>query len=214
MEIYLVDGLPVAHFKNFYDEVACEKIWQELCFLNNDVTKLQPENITGSAWKEDDHGERVLLKKNTGLFLDGVYLNRSVSNILTENRKIFSESIINELTSNHIFFNYLKNSNFDSTLVNYYENSNYYDFHSDNAILTSLCWFYKKPKAYRGGELSFKNDLTLNCNYNDYIIFPSILDHSVKEVKLEESFQNQNYGRYSIAQFITINLKNHIFQHE
>jgi hypothetical protein len=206
LKVEFVSNLPVAIIDNFYSEKSCEKIWQELLFLNNTDQKLVDPEETGSAWKivED---QKIYTKKNKGIFLDGVYHNRNASNILTENRQIFDPALLEELISHHVFFRYLKESNRDQTLIQYYENSDYYEYHYDRALITAVSWFNKKPKGFTGGEFVFENELTVECKHNRMIIFPSILSHAVNPVVVGENLKNQNYGRYSISQFYYINTR-------
>jgi hypothetical protein len=201
---YEINKFPVVVIDDFYDLEASEKIWGEMCFLNNDSRKMNgdPES-TGSAYDRDSNGNLFFLKQLKALYLDDVYQgNRTISNILLENRKIFSLEIVNKLIELHPFFKYLSWANHDTTILNYYENSDHYLPHIDLSIITALTWFYKKPKAFVGGELVIENELTVDCNYNRIVIFPSMLRHEVKPVTLHGEFLNQNYGRFSISQLI------------
>jgi Rps23 Pro-64 3,4-dihydroxylase Tpa1-like proline 4-hydroxylase len=199
MKIEKVCDLPIVIIDNIYDTEEYQKISEELEYLTNagafDVMD------TGGAWEIVD-GEKIALKKNRGVFLDMVYHNRSFSKILKTNRKIFSKDFVEKLIDNYKIFRYILYSIKDTTLIQYYENSDYYDSHYDKATLTAITWFYKKPKAFIGGELGFENDLKIDCCDNRMVIFPSILEHSVQEIQLEQSFSNKNYGRYSVTQFI------------
>jgi hypothetical protein len=206
LEIQIVSNLPVAIVDNFYSESSCEKIWQELTFLNNSPQKLVDPDETGSAWKTVND-QKVYTKKNKGIFLDAVYHNRDISNILTENRQMFDPAFLEELISHHVFFRYLKESNRDQTLVQYYEDSNYYEYHYDRATITAVSWFYKKPKGFSGGEFVFENGPSIECMHNRMIIFPSILSHAVNPIVVGENLKNQNYGRYSVSQFYYVNTK-------
>lgn len=200
-----VKKLPVIIIDNYYSQTACDRIWQELCFLNNDSTKFKGPTQTGSAFNTID-GEKIYLKNNLALGLDVVYLDRSVSSILTENRKLFSTEIIDELEKFHYFFKFVRHANKDSTLVNYYEDSHYYDPHMDDSTITTLSWFYKKPKSFEGGQLVIEGELSIDCVYNRFVIFPSILSHAVTPIKVDTALQNQNFGRYSITQLMSINV--------
>jgi hypothetical protein len=201
---YEINKFPVVVIDEFYDLEASEKIWDEMCFLNNDSRKMlgDPES-TGSAYDLDSNGNPIFLKQLKALYLDDVYQgNRTISNILLENRKIFSPEVVDKLIELHPFFKYLSLANHDTTILNYYENSDHYLPHVDLSIITALTWFYKKPKAFLGGELVIENELTVDCNYNRMVIFPSMLRHEVKPVTLHREFLNQNYGRFSISQLI------------
>jgi hypothetical protein len=194
--------LPIVVIDQFYSKEACERIWHELCFLNNGTDKLNSPDKTGSAWKEDADS-KVYLKKNKGIFLDEIYTDRKISDILTETGKVFSPEIVDELVDRHIFFKFIKNSTADKTLVSYYENSDSYLPHGDVATVTFVSWFFKKPKAFQGGELVIEDTISVDCFNNRAIIFPSMLNHAVIPVKMEEQMLGQNYGRYSVTKFIS-----------
>lgn len=202
MKMEKVCELPVAIIDNIYNTEEYQKISEELEYLTNagvfDVMD------TGGAWEIID-GEKVALKKNRGVFLDMVYHNRNFSETLKTNRKLFAKDFVEKLIDNHKIFRYISHSIKDTTLIQYYENSDYYDFHYDKATLTAITWFYKKPKAFTGGELGFENGLKIDCCDNRMVIFPSILEHSVQEIKLEQNSLSKNHGRYSITQFIHMN---------
>jgi hypothetical protein len=199
---YEIKKLPVVVIDQFYSNDACDRIWHELCFLNNNLDKLRPPENTGSAWKKEGD-DKIYLKQNSGIFLDEIYNNHKVSDILVETGKIFSPEIIKELVDRHTFFKYVKDSNADKTLLSYYESSDQYLSHSDLATVTCVSWFFKKPKSFQGGELVIEDTVSVECFNNRVIIFPSMLDHAVIPVTMEEEMLGQNYGRYSITRFIS-----------
>jgi predicted 2-oxoglutarate/Fe(II)-dependent dioxygenase YbiX len=162
---------------------------------------MQSPEKTGTAFYEITNEP---LKQNLGIMLDEVYIDRTVSNILKENRKLFQKDIVDQLVDNHVFFRYLINSTLDNTMVQYYENSNFYKSHTDTATITAISWFYNKPKKFQGGRLLFEDNSVVDCNYNRMIIFPSVLFHSVEEITLDKCDQNKNFGRYSITQLISV----------
>jgi hypothetical protein len=195
-----VKKLPVAIIDDFFDKNACEKIWKELEFLH---PNLLPPEETGSAWKLDEHNNKIALKSNQGIFLDAVYNMRNCSSILKENRKIFDKELIKILISENPIFRHLEICNSDNTLLNYYENQDYYEYHYDRVSISAISWFYKKPRSFEGGELIFEDEsLRVDCLYNRMVIFPSMLKHKVSSVKLPINLSGENYGRYSMVQFL------------
>jgi hypothetical protein len=200
-----IKGLPLLVFNNFFSNDACEKIMQELLFLNNCPDKLKKPEKTGSATKTDtETNEKTVLKKNKGVWLDHVYADRSFSDILRENRKVFSADIRKIAEESHAFFRYIEISKQDTTLMTYYDDLDYYDQHTDDATITVLSWFYKQPKMFLGGELVFEDGLTVNCEFNRLVMFPSILWHSVNPIILEENLKGNSNGRFALTQFIQI----------
>jgi Rps23 Pro-64 3,4-dihydroxylase Tpa1-like proline 4-hydroxylase len=200
---YEVKGLPVVIIDEYYSENAARLIWQELCFLNSAPDKfLNPED-TGSAWTTNKDGEKEYLRKNKAVPLDKVYSKREMSDILSANRKIFTKDMVEQLEKLHIYFRTLDGISGDATLINYYENSDYYLPHVDMACVTVLSWFFKQPKSFTGGQLIIEEELNIECVYNRTVIFPSMLKHSVESTAVEASLVGQNYGRYAVTQLIS-----------
>lgn len=202
IENYLVNSLPVVVIDDFYDSEAIKKIWHEIQFYSLGNPWLDPSN-TGSATSVQSDGTQQYLKKNKGLFLDEIYLNRDISQILIENRKIFSLHITKKLIDINVIFKHITNCTRDCTLLSYYEDSDYYKPHTDSAAITVVSWFYNSPKKFQGGELIFENDLSIACEFNRTVVFPSILMHAVSPISMQEFDRMKNFGRYTITQLLS-----------
>lgn len=187
---------------DFYTDEEQVDIWKELDFLTYD-RKLMPPEETGTA-HDLDTGEA--LKKNSAIFLDGIYARRELSNILTINRKLFSPEVIENFEGMDNCFKYIHHTNYDATLISYYEEKDYYKAHTDTSILTYLYWCHKEPKKFEGGDLILP-ELSEGITYknNRLVIFPSWRLHEVTPIKMiEEAEPNSGYGRYCITNFIYI----------
>lgn len=182
--------------RDLYSKEELKLMWRETEFL---FEKLGDENATSAA--TDEAGSRK--KSGKGVFLDDVYKTRAVSDLLNISRKIFHcEEMNNEIEKmNSIFFEYYKKTNWDSTMLQYYEDGHYYKQHVDESIFTAIYTFYKEPKCFDGGDLYFeKYDYTLPIRNNQLILFPSIVSHGVTEVTMKKpGYMN---GRFSIANLI------------
>ena len=198
MKIYeITDPFPFLKIENLYNKDELKLIWQELDFLTHQI-KLNPPEETGGAVNEDN----VILKNNSGLFLDDAYSKRELSNILGVSRKIFLPEILDSFSKISFGYNSIKYTNEDRTLLSYYENSSYYKPHIDSAIYTAITWFFKEPKSFIGGDFYFCDyNYEIKIKNNMSIIFPSFVRHSVNEVSLNENCQT-GYGRYSVSQFM------------
>lgn len=196
-----INGLPVIIADEVFSDDQCNSLWKEFLFL--DETKLKNPDETGAARMFDSDGNTVQkLKHVKGIVVDTVYSDRNISNILTHNRIFFSEEFTNAAEECNIFFRYLNTSTIDTTILHYYENSDFYDLHFDSATLTIVSWFYKEPKSFKGGEFIFEDGTTIKCTNNRSVIFPSILKHSVSPIEINADKIGNNYGRYSMTQFI------------
>lgn len=179
---------------NTYTEYELKLIFSELDFFTLSGKLVGPEH-TGTA----TDGEGRILKNNKGLFLDDVFTNRTLSNILNFNRKIYK---IN-LNEPSVILKHLHKSNADATLVSYYENNCAYGAHDDTALLTSLTYLYKQPKKFEGGELVLTDyGLVFEPWFNRTYIIPSVVKHEVTKVTMEMSDCNKGLGRYCISNFI------------
>jgi hypothetical protein len=186
-------------FENVFDHNELDQIWKEVDFLCYDHKFLDPSK-TGSA-KRDEH----FLKKNKGIWLDEIYFNRNISNYLSLYKKgieiINNEK--NELIKNDINLKLFFDTNYDITLMNYYENEDYYESHYDSACYTYVFWLFKEPKKFLGGDLIF-NELKykINVNSNMGILFPSWIDHEVDKIQMCESIEKfKSNGRFSFSTF-------------
>ena len=116
---------------------------------------------------------------------------------------------MNELININPLFRALPVTNYDTTLVNYYENANYYKPHADETLFSAISFHYKEPKKFSGGDFILNDfNLKIEIKNNMLIIFPGAYHHGVTEVIMNKKDLNQGFGRYSMVQFINIVPKN------
>lgn len=177
-----------------YTEDELKFIFLELDFWSLSENLLPP-NLTGSGICDDGK----LKKKNKGVFLDVAYANRNYSNILKLNRNLYSLP----LKEPSVINNFIKYSNYDTTLVSYYENSEYYTPHADTSIVTALTYLYKEPKAFDGGDLILTDyGIAFEPWFNRTYIMPGVVEHEVTEVTMKQEDCGKGLGRYCISNFI------------
>lgn len=192
---------PFLQIENLYSEDELILLWKEFDFLTHPDKLELPEN-TGSALDEET---KVPLKKNKGLFLDDLYSSRNISNILTITKQLFSPVILNAFSELSFGYENIKYTNKDATLLSYYENSEYYKSHRDEALYTAVTWFFKEPKSFSGGNFYFTDyGIKIEMQNNMAVIFPSFVKHAVDEIILEKNNDLTGHGRYSISQFLYI----------
>ena len=101
------------------------------------------------------------------------------------------------------------NFNSDSTLVSYYEDACYYKPHKDKVVVTSVSWFFKEPRKFVGGEITFTDyDLTFRVTNDLTIIFPSNIKHEVSEISIDDEHKGSQNGRFCMSQFLNNTIKN------
>ena len=120
------EPFPHIIFHNFYDESELKLIWEELDFYTKD----------GKLFEAKDFGGVVEKTNSKAIWLDKVYPKqyRHISNILTVNRKIFDEKVLEAFGNIHDCCFIAKSCNYDTTKVRYYHDGNYYKPHIDKTV--------------------------------------------------------------------------------
>lgn len=205
MKIYKTSPLDIVIIEDVFSEEQYDEILEELFFYVKEKI-LFDEKYTGSAKYDDGN----LKKKNSSLFLDVLYPpeDRALSLILkhTENA-LLSDEFKENLQKQNILYGILKCANRHFTLVNYYENSDYYDYHFDESAFSTLSFFYKEPKSFSGGNIKFRvndQEIDIEIKNNMSIVFPSFYEHRVVPISMQSTESNNPLGRFSIAQFIFV----------
>jgi Rps23 Pro-64 3,4-dihydroxylase Tpa1-like proline 4-hydroxylase len=186
--------------KNTYSEKELVDIWKELDFLTRKDVLLTPE-MTASA--KDSQGK--FLKNNKSVFLFQIYQKQEISPIISYTSKIFSVEVGNFYKKINPMHQMFFSINQRSLLLNYYENNDFYDYHTDKSVYTSVTYLFKEPKSFTGGDITFKineHEYTQKIENNLSIVFPSSYLHSVSPIKMkEENEEFSGLGRYCINQF-------------
>jgi Rps23 Pro-64 3,4-dihydroxylase Tpa1-like proline 4-hydroxylase len=190
---------------DFLKDDELKNVWLELDFLTNKSIMLPPEKYNSAR----DKLTNVILKKNNVIFLDDIYQNRETSNILTNFKKLYSKEVVDIIEDLPNEFKYFKFVGHDRTFISYYEDSDYYKPHVDQAVLTCLYWCNKSPKSFEGGNLTIGDEQTqIEYKNNRLVIFPSYNIHSVNVIKMaEDNIPFSGYGRYTITKFLFVNPK-------
>ena len=179
-----------------YNDEELLLIFQELEFLK---PKFKAPTETGSAMNRETG---LPLKKNRSIFLDNVYTEREMSDILRVNRKVFSMDVLRSLSEMHPSYGSALLCDSDYTLLNYYDDGDHYLPHSDRSSFTLITFLASKAAQYAGGEFLFSDfDYVVPQLNNRTVIFPGCVRHQVKEVGVAD----QKYvGRFSMAQFLNL----------
>lgn len=185
------------YLEDIFSDEELNLMWSEIEVL---TPSLDPPGITGSAFYEDD--DKTLKKNNMGLFLHETYARPQVSPIISHTEKVLFDKLANKFEQNNWFYKTYRMCNWNTILLSYYEDGQYYEPHRDVAVFTALFWLWKEPKKFKGGNLMFtEHGHIIECKNNCGILFPSAEEHQVFPVNLEEEYRNQNLGRYVISTF-------------
>ena len=185
--------------QNMYTDEELNLIWQELDFLTHS-SKLEEPGVYGGAAK-NSLGEYQSNAKV--LVLDQVYQKREYSNILTVNRKLFTDGFLQIYSELSPELKLVPIVNGDATKIRYYQNEEFFNPHHDEpGCYTALSYFYREPKQFSGGELFFPlHNYEFDCEHNSMILFQGYLQHGVKKVKTDEKPFSGN-SRYCMTQFL------------
>ena len=192
-------GRGVVLLENFFTEEEYETMWSELEFLCEDDMLVDSRNAGGA--KDPETGQ--LLRVNRGVPIESV-MDAGNSDIVRLTRLIFEKQVVENLCSIHEMYHYLSYPTKEFNLVNHYMGGHKYDYHRDSCVITAITLFWKQPKLFTGGDLSFKF-VTPNMKPRDVLLFPSYLLHAVSDVQLNDGVEPENMnGRISVSKFIKV----------
>lgn len=190
---------------NLFSEIEIREILDESNYIYKYVGLESPEK-TGTDFYDNGLPKR----KSSSIFLD---------ELVTQKGRYFSKILKildNKLSGNHLIDEYIKinpfnsiirNTNFHHTLLNYYEESDHYDFHKDNNVFSIIHIIYEEPKSFSGGDLIFKinnKEILIPIKNNLSIIFPAAYEHKVTKISMNYSNSDKMMGRFSFVQFLNI----------
>jgi len=198
------DKVPYLEIKDLFSKEERKKMLQEMLAFEK-LKVFVPASVTGSA---SDQWTGIPLKQNSGFFTQGFFAPHG-----------FAKFAIGQLYDDRIksFFSRDKDFRYvnwhyniepkqilrTASLVSYYEDSDYYLPHIDTAWCTALTWFYVEPKKFKGGVLSFTDyDIDIEPELNKTIIFPSLVNHAVSPVEVQEKDRGKGLGRFAMSTFI------------
>jgi Rps23 Pro-64 3,4-dihydroxylase Tpa1-like proline 4-hydroxylase len=196
-------AFPFLVVDNWYDDKSEKGVWSELNFLShNDRSEQKRADKDKNVAR--DLKTKVPLGKSYRWYLNVIYTTegKTYSSIIRhmENFRTpeFHKIIKHIMPQCRSFLS----SNQDTSMVSYYENNDYYKAHHDSAQWTSLCWFFREPKQFTGGGLTFTEpNYKINLKHNRMVMFPSYMMHEVEPVKFDKQPKDMGYGRYTITHF-------------
>lgn len=198
---------PHIYVEDVFEPEALEKIDQELYFYKDNLFGVE-ELLAGY------NSDKEYVKSAKGFFLDAVYRPEAMprlSYIVRGLEAVFSSEVFNqaihELGKSQIIARMPVNS--IGHLISYYENNDYYHAHIDTSRMTSLFWYYREPKSYKGGNLRFHHEeeaepeMMIESKKNCLVMFPSIYFHSVEKI---EMINDSKDGRFTVSTFFNYDI--------
>lgn len=194
MEVEFVKApFPHVLIKNTFDKNKYDQIY-------NEIIELLPQTTS-----PEKTGALPNTKKGNGCFVDYIpaySTDRSRSKILTYTKELFSNKVIEVMQKDECLFKYYYSATTcDWTLLQSYDDGDYYDPHIDIALFTCITLVYKEPKKYTDGELVFPQfEYNPKIENNQTIIFPSRIQHKVTPVN--KKIKDIKFNRFTITKFL------------
>lgn len=190
---------PFVVFDNWYTSNEEKNIWKELDWYSSQENVERAENTYVASY---DNGKPKA--KASRFHIEEFYTQKGrqrshVYNYMYKQRTQDFHNIIGEIKPYcRSFFS----TNADSTLISYYEDSEYYDAHWDDYAWTMLIWFVREPRLFDGGNFEFTDSGNkVELKHNRALFFPSMFEHRVTPVKMHTEPKEVGYGRYTITHF-------------
>ncbi len=205
MEFTFLNEFDAVVIDNFYTEDQLKELNLELEFLTKPSIMTNNHDSLKSAIDEDG---KYRASKN-GVWVDGVFRewkHSSLISCLIKNTN--SEEVKSTLLKNNSLYRILYHCDRRNHLLSYYENSDFYKSHTDQAVFTILNYFCKEPKSFKGGNIKLysldnSKKVDVEVRNNRVVIIPSCVIHEVEEIVMQSKELTGN-GRYCCAAFLTI----------
>lgn len=186
---------------DLYDEEELSVIWKELLFLTSPRKLLYPSETNSARMGGID------LKKNRAVWLEQIYTDPLISDILVKSRKLFS-LFESDVFKKHLIMHPITYVNRDTSLLSYYEENDYYQAHHDDTMFTACTWFVREPRMFEGGDLVLighdNQKHTVELKNNRCVIFRGATRHQVLPVTKYTGAPFSGCGRYTLSQFMTV----------
>lgn len=184
-----VENVPFPHIiiDNYFTDEEYNLVWKEINFLEDKLKNSSDLNYL-------QEGPDKYLTNSTGLILDSVYYDRSVSDILRIcTDKLFYGNLYESVKDNNEYWGYLSHSNVDFTKLRKYTNHQGYQEHQDFWVNILVSTTLQKNN-FKGGELFFpRHNYEIPTENNKTIIFPGWVTHSIKPIISGERYAITNY---------------------
>ncbi len=190
---------PFVVFDNWYTPNEEKNIWKELDWYSSQDNVERAENTYVATYADGTPKSKASRFHIQEFFKPEGAKRSHVLNYMYKQRTEEFHDIVRQIQPySRSFFA----TNSDSTLIHYYEDSEYYDAHHDNYAWSMCIWFVKEPKLLNGGDFEFTDSKQkVKLKHNRAIFFPSMFEHRVTPVKLKTEPEEVGYGRYSITHF-------------
>lgn len=181
---------------NWYTKDELKKVYKELDFYT-DRDKLVTQHGNVAVKDGRDQADCFRVNLNSYYTQEG----QKLSNILTLMHKVRETKFHDHITKVCGIYNGFRNTSRSSSMIAYYEDTQYYEPHTDTCKYSMLIWINKEPKKFTGGDLILPDLKTkIECRNNRLVLFPGMVFHEVTEIKMKGKYKLGD-GRWCIVHF-------------
>jgi hypothetical protein len=190
---------PFVVIDNWYTPNEEKAIWKELDFIST----VPKEEMSRAENGVVASSKGVPLSNAYRFYLEGFYKNKRLSPIFNCRYKQQTKQLHKIVRDNCMpYARSFLTSNFDSSMLSYYEEKDFYKPHHDTVLWTCLIWMVREPRLFDGGDFKMvEPDVEVKLKNNRMILFPSCFLHSVSPIKFHTQPKEIGYGRYCITHF-------------
>jgi hypothetical protein len=192
---------PYLVIDNWFSPEEEKCIWSELNFYLHQPNTSRSENTLTA--KNNDGSSK---SKSFRYYVDNYYTNREISHILRFTEKYKNIELKKQISKIKPYGRNYLTTNWDCTLLSYYEEKDYYESHSDTAQWSCVIWMVQEPLFFNGGDFYFTEiDEGIKLKNNRALFFPSCYLHGVTPVEFKNKDNlGKGLGRFSITTFFNI----------
>tara|TARA_R100001443_G_scaffold97980_1_gene104933 strand:+ start:2059 stop:2643 length:585 start_codon:yes stop_codon:yes gene_type:complete len=182
---------------NWYNKSEFKRVCKELDFYT-DRNKLITQHGNVAVKEGVDQADCYRISIERHFTQEG----RKMSDILTLMEKFRAKEFHEHIYNTCKIYRGFEHTTEDSTLIAYYEDTQYYKPHTDLAKYSVLIWIFKEPKKFTGGDLILPDlDVKIECKNNRMVLFPGMCVHEVTEIKMKKTKNKLGDGRWCIVHF-------------
>ena len=189
---------PILMSDNWYSKEEEKNVWLELNYIHSLNAYEKSEEF--SAYDNNNKSK----SKGSRFFYEMIFRQKKYSHVCRMLYKIQDKKFHNIVEKAMPIGKIFSATDWDNTILNYYENNDNYLSHYDYAMFTMLIFFHKEPKLFSGGDLYFEeSNTTIKFKHNRMVLFPGHYLHQANKVSMNSEYQNNMNGRFTITHFIS-----------
>jgi hypothetical protein len=202
---YIENGFDCVVLDDCFTKEELDLMQRELAMLTTTSLMLNSDRALKSA--QDTANPDYLVANRKGIFLESRFREWRMSHLIRISRERLADpKLAHELIEKNSLYRMYFSDMARNHLLNYYEDGDYYDWHEDSTVFTTLCWFAQQPQAFTGGAFGLRNhrgeEHMVEFKHNRILIIPSCTYHKVELVSMPDNPKPYSgLGRYSLTVF-------------